>query len=76
MRSRQTRPVVYSGKVGAKMKPLAMRKGSAQKVKFYCQDGPMKGYALFLTADGTTAQMNVAGQIGRYNQGKWEASCT
>lgn len=73
MRSRNS--TVYTGKVGAKMKPQSIRKASVRKVRYLCQDGPMQGYALYLTYGGTTAIMNVAGQIGRYVAGKWEASC-
>lgn len=66
---------VYTGKVGAKMRPRAIPKPrKCSKYKYVCLDGPMAGYALFLTYGGTTAVMNIAGQIGRYNQGKWEAS--
>lgn len=69
-------PLAYKGKIGAKPRQRKPKVPKCKKERYLCQDGPMEGYALFLTADGTTAQMNVAGQVGRYNQGKWEASCT
>lgn len=73
MRSRNN--TVYTGKVGAKMKPPTVPKAKkCSKYRYMCMDGPMKGYALFLTYGGTTAVMNVAGQIGRYVAGKWEAA--
>ena len=75
MRSRN-RNVVYAGKVGAAPRQTKPRTKKDKKFRFECQDGPMKGYALFLSLDGITAPMSIAGQVGRYNQGKWEASCT
>ena len=65
---------VYKGKVGAKMRVRKPSVKKERKARFKCEDGPMKGYALFLTYEGTTAVMNVAGQIGRYVRGKWEAA--
>lgn len=75
MRSRQTRPVVYSGKVGAKMKPLKIKKEPATKTAYTCADGPIKHRTLYLTGDGCTMVLNFGGQVGRYVRGQWEPSC-
>jgi hypothetical protein len=74
MRSRNN--TVYTGKVGSKMRPLKPRREPSRKQRYECLDGPMQGYALYLSSDGATAVMNINGQVGRYNQGKWEAVCT
>lgn len=42
-----------------------------KKFAFYCTDGPLLGYTLFLT-DGVSIVFSMAGQTGRYNLGKWE----
>lgn len=72
---KQIRPVVYSGKVGAKMRPVRHTVGSKKinKQSYKCQDGPWKNQSLYLES-GFTLTMTIKGQTGRYNQGKWE--CT
>lgn len=36
-----------------------------------CQDGPWKGFTLYLSQFATLV-VNINGQVGRYNDGKWE----
>lgn len=74
MRSRNN--TVYTGKVGTPPRLRKPRPKKEKKQRYECLDGPMQGYALYLSSDGATAVMNINGQIGRYNQGKWEAVCT
>lgn len=73
MKSKQTRPVIYTGKVGAKLKPSAPRaRNATKKHAFLCQDGPMKGHYLYLSGVDTM-MMNFCGFVGRYVAGKWES---
>jgi hypothetical protein len=74
MKSKQLRPVIYTGKVGAKLKPLKPRVSRAtKKTAFKCQDGPMKGHYLYLSGIDTM-MMNFCGHVGRYVAGKWEVN--
>lgn len=72
MRSRNN--TVYTGKVGAPIRKTRPKKTTVKKVRYICKDGPMKGYSLMLADDGATAVMSINGQVGRYNQGKWEVA--
>lgn len=65
--------VAYSGKVGAKMKPLNGRKKPAvvKKYMFACVDGPLAGYSLCLQDDGATLPIFLKGQSGHYLKGVW-----
>lgn len=73
-KSKQQRPVVYSGKVGARMraKRVATSRATA-KSGVTCLDGPMRGQVLYLQADGATMPMVYMGQVGRYISGRWES---
>ena len=72
---RQRNKTVYTGKVGAKMKPPMPRREPTTKTAYKCEDGPIKNRTLYLTGDGCTMVLNFGGQVGRYNRGKWEAAC-
>jgi hypothetical protein len=64
--------VVYSGKVGAKMKPrIGTRRPGCIKSANQCQDGPMKGHFLYLVSSHTLP-VNYRGEVGRYVSGVWE----
>lgn len=66
--------VVYSGKVGAKMRAKRVSTSRAvAKTGIRCIDGPMRGQILYLQADGATMPMVYMGQVGRYISGRWEA---
>lgn len=65
--------VVYTGKVGAKMKP---RKGpvstkATPKHMFKCIGGPLNGHILWLQEDGGTLPIQMKGQFGHYRHGEW-----
>ena len=66
--------VVYTGKVGAKLKARKIPGTSKRTVKtaMYCQDGPMRQHKLFVTSENTLP-FTYKGQTGRYVAGKWEA---
>lgn len=73
MKSRQVNPVIYNGKVGAKLKPLKITtRKRATKNAIKCQDGPMKGHYLYLSGVDTMF-FNFCGFVGRYVAGKWES---
>lgn len=64
---------VYSGKVGAKMKPKSFKtKRSAGKIPMSCFDGPWKKHKFFVCSR-TSLPLNIAGQVGRYVDGFWVA---
>ena len=46
------------------------KKHKEEKVKIVCQDGPLQGQTLYLTADKTTAVFTLLNQTGRYINGK------
>lgn len=73
MRSRNS--TIYTGKVGAKMKPRMPAKERAIKIAYRCEDGPIKHRTLYLTGDGCTMVLNFGGKVGRYVRGKWEPLC-
>lgn len=71
---RQNHPVVYSGKVGAKMRPERRCISKATpKDPMYCKGGPMHGHALWV-ATASTLSFTLNGQTGRYIFGLWQAS--
>lgn len=70
----KNRNKLYTGKVGAKMKPRTTISKRCVKQKVFCQDGPMKGIELWLHADLATMPMPYKGQTGRYVGGMWEAA--
>lgn len=73
MKSKQLTPVVYAGKVGARLKPLKPRvRKEPMKHAFFCVDGPMLGNRLWLSSFDT-AVFTYCGETGRYVAGKWEA---
>lgn len=73
MKSKQLYPVVYTGKVGAKMRAKRITTIRAvSKTAYHCVGGPMNGETLYLSTD-TTAMFNYKGETGRYVGGKWEA---
>lgn len=67
MAIQRNRGVVYSGKVGAKMRPRFSGAPSkrVRKTAFKCEGGPMHGHTLYLTTP-STVPMDVNGQRGRY----------
>lgn len=72
MKSKQLYPVVYSGKVGARMRAKRINKSrTVGKTAYTCIGGPMNGETLYLSTD-TTAMFNYKGETGRYVGGKWE----
>lgn len=74
IKSKQQHAVVYSGKVGAKMR--AKRVATSRtigKTGVVCLDGPMRGRVLYLQADGATMPMVYMGHVGRYISGRWES---
>lgn len=66
---KQTKPVVYSGKVGAKMR--AKRISTSRRVTkwaFHCRGGPMNGRTLYLSSP-ETVEFTMSGATGRYASG-------
>lgn len=71
---KQTRQVVYRGKVGANTRPKPHRINKrVAKERCALRDGPIKGHVLYLESN-TTLQITYKGQTGRYVSGVWEAA--
>lgn len=67
MAIQRNRGVVYSGKVGAKMRPRFSSAPSkrVRKFAFKCVGGPMDGHTLYLTTP-STVPISMSGQRGQY----------
>lgn len=77
-KGRQVPPVIYSGKVGAKMRPVPGRtkKRPVLRALFVCEGGPLdKKHIKLELGSGhpvVTLTIRVRGQVGRYVNGVWE----
>lgn len=73
---RQRNTTIYTGLVGAKMRPLAFRSPrprAQRKHMVRCLDKPWIGHSLCLSKDSGsgTLPIIIAGSAGRYLGGKW-----
>lgn len=64
----KNRNVVYSGKVGAKMRPSRPRREPVKRKSFHCTAGPFanKWIRLELNGDGRTLPLCFGGWCGHY----------
>lgn len=73
-KSKQINAVVYSGKVGAKMRAKRVATSRATpKEPMFCRNGPMKNHLLYVTSKSTLV-FTLNGRTGRYVNGIWEQS--
>lgn len=65
---RQNRPVVYSGGVGAKMRPSRPKREPVKRAVYHLRGGPLADMRvrLELNGDGCTLPITVRGQCGQY----------
>lgn len=69
MTRRQRNPCVYTGKVGAKMRPPKPRRKPVQRVRCKLQGGPLDGcWARLELGALHTLPLALRGQCGRYAQ--------
>lgn len=75
MRRRRNRGVVYTGKVGAKLRPRrwSVSRRRVPKVQYRCNSGPLKGHCIWLdpSSGHTTLPIVVRGERGHYYCGTW-----
>lgn len=77
MLRRRNPGVVYSGKVGAKMRPASAkpRAKPVQRERMGCIDGPLAGQTLLVEkhTGASTLPFTLNGRSGRYVAGRWQA---
>lgn len=74
MRRQRNPGVVYSGLVGAKMRPKRARRPPVQMCTVSLLGGPLAGKEITLEGGVPyTFEFTLHGQTGRYMHGKWEA---
>lgn len=75
---RQRNSTIYTGLVGAKLRPLAIRGYSRRVAKHMvrCVNGPWAGFSLALSrcSDNTTLPIVIRGKAGRYVSGMWRTA--
>ena len=72
---RKKNSTIYTGKVGAKMRPRSAKRRQAPilKTTYGCTGGPFAGKAIRLAmrSGGHTLQIRVGPHVGHYAAGAW-----